>query len=86
MRAVELFPYYGVNENRCVFAKDCIEAGENSVPCDAWYVLNDLPDSELADQCRMIWKKSTMDKNCDMRTFVDPVYQRLYRHGPDRPK
>ena len=86
MRAVELFPYYVVNENRCVFAEDCIEADLSSRPCDPWYVLNHLPDSELADQCRMIWKKSVMDKECAMRRFVDPVYQRLYRHGPGTKK
>ena len=84
MRCVEVYPYQV--GNHFVFAEDCIEAGESSKPCDPWFALNDLPDTELADQCRLIWKKSIMDKNCAMRIFVDPVYQRLYRHGPGRPK
>ena len=83
MRCVEVYPYQV--GNNFVFAEDCIEAGESSKPCDPWFALNDLPDTELADQCRLIWKKDFY-KHCYLSYFVDPVYQRLRRKGPDRPK
>ena len=51
-------------------------------PCDPWYVLNGLSDTELADQCLLVWAYRNEDsKKSDLAWFVYPIWARKRKYG-----
>ena len=50
--------------------------------CDPWYVLHHLSDSELADQCLLVWAyRSGSKQKSDLARYVYPVWARKRKFG-----
>ncbi len=92
VKCVRLYPYWVFDEREReggVFAKSASEARHtegfkdpSARPCDPWYVLNGLSDTELADQCLLVWAYRNEDsKKSDLAWFVYPVWARKRKFG-----
>ena len=91
VRAENVYPY-SVSERekvRCVFAASFWEARGTEgfeapwvMPCDPWYALHGLSDSELADQCLLVWAyRNEKSVKSDLGRYVFPVWARKRKYG-----
>lgn len=88
VKCVRVYPYRVVGEcgDRFVFAKDFHEARKKdrgiAVRCDPWFVLHQLSDTELADQCLLVWAYRSGDsRKSDLAFYVYPVWARKRKYG-----